>query len=140
MRLEICLYLLYREHRERGQEGTKDRGEGRHTDARDARDTRDARDKEERDERRGPELKESRLDATVRKYLKGTVSRDWIGPFIVLMDRPKQAHVSCRFSYFLIASSLFNSNNCSRIVFAKNWRLCTQLAASACKIRMRLAA
>jgi hypothetical protein len=80
MRLEICLYLLYREHRERGQEGTKDRGEGRHTDVRDARDVRDvrdardARDKEERDERRGPELKESRLDATVRKYLKGTVS------------------------------------------------------------------
>jgi hypothetical protein len=68
MRLEICLYLLYREHRERGQEGSKDRGEGRHTDARDAR---DARDKDERDERRGPELKESRLDATVRKYLKG---------------------------------------------------------------------
>jgi hypothetical protein len=76
MRLEICLYLLYREHRERGQEGTKDRGEGRHTDVRDVRDTRDARDvrdardKDERDERRGPELKESRLDATVRKYVK----------------------------------------------------------------------
>jgi hypothetical protein len=72
MRLEICLYLLYREHRERGQEGTKDRGEGRHSDARDVRDTRDARDKDERDDRRGPELKESRLDATVRKYLKET--------------------------------------------------------------------
>jgi hypothetical protein len=25
---------------------------------------------------------------------KGTVSRDWIGPCIWLMDKPKQAHVS----------------------------------------------
>jgi hypothetical protein len=31
-------------------------------------------------------------------------------------------------------SSFFYSNNCSRSVLAKNWRLRTQLAASACKI------
>jgi hypothetical protein len=33
-----------------------------------------------------------------------------------------------------MASSFFNSNNCSRSVLAKHWRLCTQLAASVCKI------
>jgi hypothetical protein len=37
-----------------------------------------------------------------------------------------------------MASSFFNSNNCSRSVLAKNWRLCTQMAASACKVSMRL--
>ncbi len=65
-------------------------------------------------------------------HIKGPVSRDWTGPCIVLMDRPLQAHVSRRFSDFLMASKFFNSNNCSRSVLAKNWRLCTQLAA--CKL------
>ncbi len=49
-------------------------------------------------------------------------------------------HVSRRFSDFFMASSFFNSNNCSRSVLAKNWRLCTQLATKACKVWMRLAA
>jgi hypothetical protein len=39
-----------------------------------------------------------------------------------------------------MASSFFNSNNCSGSVLAKNWQLCTQLAASACKVCMQLAA
>ncbi len=72
--------------------------------------------------------------------LKGTVSRDWIGPCIVLMDRPQQVHLSRRFSDFLMASSFFYSNNCSHSVLAKNRRHCTQLAASACKVCMQLAA
>ncbi len=38
-------------------------------------------------------------------------------------DRPLQAHMSRRFSDFLMVSSFFNSNNCSRSVLAKNWRL-----------------
>jgi len=42
--------------------------------------------------------------------------------------------VSRRFSDFLTASSIFNSNHCSRSVLAKKWRLSTQLAAGACKI------
>jgi hypothetical protein len=42
--------------------------------------------------------------------------------------------VSHRFSDFLMASSFFNSNNCSRSVLAKNWRLCIQLAASRMQI------
>jgi hypothetical protein len=33
-------------------------------------------------------------------HVKGTVSRDWIGSCIVLMDRPLQAHVWRRFSDF----------------------------------------
>ncbi len=45
---------------------------------------------------------------------------------------------SYRFSDFLIASLFFNSNNCSRSLLAKNWRLCTQLTASACKIYFRV--
>ncbi len=36
-----------------------------------------------------------------------------------------------------MASSFFHSNNCSRSVLAKNWRLCMQLAASACKLYPR---
>jgi hypothetical protein len=38
-----------------------------------------------------------------------------------------------------MASSFFYSNNSSRSVLAKYWRLCTQLAASACKISFRVA-
>ncbi len=49
-------------------------------------------------------------------------------------------HVSHRFSDFFMAFSFFSSNNCSRSVLAKNWRLCMQLATSACKVCMRLAA
>jgi hypothetical protein len=45
-----------------------------------------------------------------------------------------------RFSDFLIVCSFFTSNNCSRSVLAKNWRLCTAVAACACKNNMRLAA
>ncbi len=41
---------------------------------------------------------------------------------------------------FLKVSSFFYSYNCSRSALAKNWRLCTGLAASACKICMRLVA
>jgi hypothetical protein len=33
----------------------------------------------------------------------------------------------------VMVSSLFYSHNCSHSMLAKNWRLCTQLAASACK-------
>ncbi len=47
--------------------------------------------------------------------------------------------MSRRFSVFLIASSFFYSNNFSRSVLAKNWPLCTQLAASASKICFRVA-
>jgi hypothetical protein len=39
---------------------------------------------------------------------KGTASRDWIGPCIVLMDRPFQAHLSRRFSDFLMALKRVN--------------------------------
>jgi len=52
--------------------------------------------------------------------LKGTVSRDWIGPCIVLMDRPKLIHMSRRFSDFFMVSSCLNSNNCSGSVLSKN--------------------
>jgi hypothetical protein len=38
-----------------------------------------------------------------------------------------------------MASSFFNSNICSPSVLTKYWQLCTILAASACKICMRLA-
>ncbi len=38
-----------------------------------------------------------------------------------------------------MASSFFYSNNCSRSVLAKNWRLFTLLSASACKICFRVA-
>jgi hypothetical protein len=55
------------------------------------------------------------------------------------MDSTYYGHVSHRFSDFLMASSFFYSNNCSRSVLAKNWWLCTQLAASAHKIRFRVA-
>ncbi len=55
------------------------------------------------------------------------------------MDRPWQTHVSRRFLDFSIASSFFNSNNCSGSVLLKNWWLGMQLAASACKICFRVA-
>ena len=41
---------------------------------------------------------------------------------------------------FLMVSPFLNSKNCSRSVLAKNWRLYTVVAASACKKSMRLAA
>ncbi len=46
------------------------------------------------------------------------------------MDSTYERSVSRRFSDFLMASSFFYSNNCSRGVLAKNWRLCMQLAAN----------
>jgi hypothetical protein len=47
------------------------------------------------------------------------------------MDSTYAGHVSRRFSDFLMASSFFiYSNDCSRSVLAKNWRLCMQLAAN----------
>jgi hypothetical protein len=39
----------------------------------------------------------------------------------------------------VMASSFFYSYNCSHSVLAKNWRLCMQLAAIACKICFRVA-
>ncbi len=39
-----------------------------------------------------------------------------------------------------MASSFFNSNNCPRTALEKKLRLCTQVAAGACKVCMRLAA
>ncbi len=62
-----------------------------------------------------------------------------VGPCIVLMESTYQRHVLRRFSDFLMASPFFNSNNCSLSVLAKNWWLCTQLAASACKIYFHVA-
>ncbi len=44
-----------------------------------------------------------------------------------------------KFSVFLMASSFFYSNKCSRSVLAKNWWLCKQLAARVCKICFRVA-
>jgi hypothetical protein len=38
-----------------------------------------------------------------------------------------------------MASSFFYSNNCSSSLLAKNWRLCTQLAAGVCKICFHVA-
>ncbi len=58
---------------------------------------------------------------------------------VVLMDSSQQGHVLHRFSDFLMSSSFSSKNNCSHSVLAKNWRLCTQLAASACKICFRVA-
>jgi hypothetical protein len=45
---------------------------------------------------------------------------------------------SVDFHNFLIVSSFFYLVLCSRSVLAKNWRLCTQLATSACKICFRV--
>ncbi len=56
----------------------------------------------------------------------------------MLMDSTYLGHVPRRFSDFLMASSFFYSNKCSRSVLAKNWRLCTQLVANACKICFRV--
>ncbi len=47
--------------------------------------------------------------------------------------------VSRRFSDFLMASSFFYLKNSSRSVLEKNRRLCTQLAASMCKIWFHMA-
>jgi hypothetical protein len=57
----------------------------------------------------------------------------------VVMDSTNKGHVSPSFSDFLTASSFFYSNNSYRSMLATNWRLCTQLNASACKICFRVA-
>jgi hypothetical protein len=58
--------------------------------------------------------------------LKGTASRDWIGPYKykVLIEQAHVSPLSRGFSDFLMASSLLNSDNFSCIVLA-----CKKLAA-----------
>ncbi len=65
------------------------------------------------------------------ELFQGTVSRDWIGPCIVLIDGQALASIYCmrRFSDFLWFLIL-NSSKCSCSVLIKKWRLCTALAAS----------
>ncbi len=72
---------------------------------------------------------------------KGTVSRDWIGPSIVVKNRSWLIHMSCRYSDFLKVSSHFLIQIILLAAcFQKTGGFALYWPPDACIINMRLAA